>query len=88
MYAPTATAKAEKNVAWSNSKIFRQYLADVLDNTTAMDWATDASVKAALFDNELPPTTTSPLPTPPTRPGSGCPPAMRCPTAPSGRSRV
>lgn len=42
-------------MAWSNSKIFRQYLADVLDNTTAMDWVTDASVKAALFDNDITP---------------------------------
>ena len=76
-------------MAWSNSKIFRQYLADVLDNTTAMDWATDASVKAALFDNDITPDNDATAsPTPPTRPGSGCPPAMRCPTAPSGRSRV
>ena len=42
-------------MAWANSKIFRQYLADVLENTTAMDWVTDASVKAALYDNDITP---------------------------------
>jgi len=42
-------------MAWTNSKIFRQYLADVFDNTTAMDWVTDASVKIALFDNDITP---------------------------------
>lgn len=42
-------------MAWTNSKIFRQHLADVLDNITAMDWVTDASVKAALFDNDITP---------------------------------
>jgi hypothetical protein len=39
-------------MAWTNSKVFRQYLADVFDNTTAMDWVTDASVKAALYDTD------------------------------------
>jgi hypothetical protein len=39
-------------MAWTNSKIFRQYLADVFDNITAMDWVTDASVKAALYDTD------------------------------------
>jgi len=39
-------------MAWTNSKIFRQYLADIIDNTTAMDWTTDASVKAALYDTD------------------------------------
>jgi hypothetical protein len=42
-------------MAWTNSKVFRQYLADVFDNTTAMDWVTDASVKAALYDTDVVP---------------------------------
>lgn len=42
-------------MAWTNSKIFRQYLADVLENTTAMDWVTDASVKCALYDTDVTP---------------------------------
>jgi hypothetical protein len=42
-------------MAWGNSKIFRQYLADIIDNTTAMDWTTDALVKAALYDNDITP---------------------------------
>ena len=42
-------------MAWSNSKMFRQYIADLADNITAMDWPTDASVKAALFDNDITP---------------------------------
>lgn len=37
-------------MAWSGSSIFRQYVADLIDNTTAMDWVTDASVKAALYN--------------------------------------
>lgn len=42
-------------MAWSNSKVFRQYIADITDNVTAMDWPTDASVKAALYDNDITP---------------------------------
>ncbi len=42
-------------MAWGNSKIFRQYLADIINNTTEMDWTTDASVKAALYDNDITP---------------------------------
>lgn len=42
-------------MAWSNSKLFRQYLADVLDNVTAIDWVTDASIKAALYNNSITP---------------------------------
>lgn len=42
-------------MAWSGSSIFRQYIADIIDNTTAMDWVTDASVKAALYDNDITP---------------------------------
>jgi len=41
-------------MAWSNSKIFRQYLADVLNNTTAMDANSD-TFKLALFDNDITP---------------------------------
>ena len=37
-------------MAWTASKIFRPYLADVLDNTTAQDLRSDA-FKAALFNN-------------------------------------
>jgi hypothetical protein len=37
-------------MAWSASKIFRAYLADVLDNTTALDLGSDA-FKAALYNN-------------------------------------
>lgn len=42
-------------MAWTNSKIFRQYLADVLGNTTAMDLNTDASIKVALYNNTITP---------------------------------
>lgn len=42
-------------MAWTNSKIFRQYLADIIENTTAMDFTTDALVKAALYDNDITP---------------------------------
>ena len=42
-------------MAWTNSKLFRQYLADIIDNVTAMDWPTDASVKAALYNNSITP---------------------------------
>ncbi len=41
-------------MAWSASKIFRPFLADVLDNTTAVDLGTDVP-KAALFDNTITP---------------------------------
>lgn len=37
-------------MAWSNSKIFRAFLADVLDNTTAIDLGTDVP-KVALYNN-------------------------------------
>jgi len=42
-------------MAWTASAIFRQYIADILDNTTAMDIVTDANVKAALYDNDITP---------------------------------
>lgn len=41
-------------MAWSNSKIFRQFLGDVLGNTTAMDLNSD-SFKVALYDNDITP---------------------------------
>lgn len=37
-------------MAWANSKIFRAMLADVLDNTTAIDLGTDVP-KVALYNN-------------------------------------
>lgn len=37
-------------MAWTNSRIFRPFLADVLDNTTAVDLGTDVP-KAALYNN-------------------------------------
>lgn len=37
-------------MAWSNSKIFRPWLADVISNTAAFDLDVDA-VKAALYNN-------------------------------------
>lgn len=41
-------------MAWTGSKIFRPFLADVLDNTSALDLGTD-SCKAALYDNSITP---------------------------------
>lgn len=41
-------------MAWTNSKIFRPYLADVIDNTTAIDLGTD-NFKVALYDNDITP---------------------------------
>jgi hypothetical protein len=41
-------------MAWSNSKIFRPFIADVLDNTTAIDLGSDVP-KAALFNNSITP---------------------------------
>jgi len=41
-------------MAWSASHIFRAYLADVLDNTTALDLGSD-TFKAALFNNSITP---------------------------------
>jgi hypothetical protein len=42
-------------MAWSGSSIFRQYIADIINNTTAMDWVDDATVKAVLYDNDITP---------------------------------
>jgi hypothetical protein len=41
-------------MAWSNSKVFRQFLADVWDNTAALDLTAD-SFKNALYDNDITP---------------------------------
>ncbi len=41
-------------MAWSNSKIFRPMLADVLGNVCAMDHDAD-SFKVALYDNDITP---------------------------------
>lgn len=41
-------------MAWSNSKIFRPFLADVLGNVAALDLDAD-SFKAALYDNDITP---------------------------------
>jgi len=41
-------------VSWSNSKIFRPFVADVLGNVSALDLDAD-TFKAALFDNTITP---------------------------------
>jgi hypothetical protein len=41
-------------MAWTASKIFRAYLKDVFDNTTALDLGSDA-FKAALYNNSITP---------------------------------
>lgn len=41
-------------MAWSNSKIFSQYLSDIIANTTAMDYDADTN-KAALYNNSITP---------------------------------
>lgn len=41
-------------MAWSNSKISRQYLADIIGNTTAMDYDAD-TIKIALYGNTITP---------------------------------
>jgi hypothetical protein len=45
-------------MAWSTSKVFAATLTDWFNNTTAMDLNTDASIKAALFDNSITPSAT------------------------------
>jgi len=42
-------------MAWSASKIFTTYITDIINNTTAMDLNTDASLKVALYDNDITP---------------------------------
>ena len=41
-------------MAWANSKVFRQYLADILDNATPIDLVAD-TFKAALYNNTITP---------------------------------
>lgn len=41
-------------MAWSNSKIFRPFLGDVLENAAAFDLGAD-SIKVALYDNDITP---------------------------------
>ena len=41
-------------MAWSNSKIFRQYIADMIGNTAAFDYDAD-TIKVALYDNDITP---------------------------------
>jgi hypothetical protein len=41
-------------MAWSNSKIFRQFIADVFTHTAAFSLASD-TLKASLFDNTITP---------------------------------
>src|SRR3990167_5057485 len=40
-------------MAWSTSKVFVAYLTDIVNNTTSMDLNTDASLKVALYDNDI-----------------------------------
>jgi hypothetical protein len=42
-------------MAWSASKIFTATITDLMNNTTAIDLNTDASIKAALYDNDITP---------------------------------
>ena len=42
-------------MAWSASKVFSAYITDIINNTTAMDLNTDASLKVALYDNDVTP---------------------------------
>jgi hypothetical protein len=41
-------------MAWTNSKIFRQYIADIIGNTTAMDYDAD-TVKIAIYGTGITP---------------------------------
>lgn len=41
-------------MAWTNSKIFRQWIADIVNNDTAMDYLAD-TVKIALYGNGITP---------------------------------
>lgn len=41
-------------MAWTNSKIFRQYVADIIGNVTAMDYDAD-TVKLAIYGNGITP---------------------------------
>jgi hypothetical protein len=41
-------------MAWTNSKVFRQWIADIVNNDTAMDYLAD-TVKIALYGNGITP---------------------------------
>lgn len=41
-------------MAWSGSKVFRPYIADMIGNTAALDFDAD-TIKAALYDNDITP---------------------------------
>lgn len=45
-------------MAWSTSKVFAATMTDLMNNTTAIDLNTDASIKAALFNNTITPDAT------------------------------
>jgi len=42
-------------MAWTASKIFSALVTDLMNNTTAIDLNTDASLKVALYDNDITP---------------------------------
>lgn len=42
-------------MAWSNSKIFRPFLADIAANTAALDLDGTDTIKVALYDNDITP---------------------------------
>lgn len=41
-------------MAWTNSKVFRQWIADIIDNTSAIDYGSD-TVKIAAYNNTITP---------------------------------
>lgn len=41
-------------MAWSNSKVFRPYIADMIGNTAALDFDAD-TIKVALYNNSITP---------------------------------
>jgi len=45
-------------MAWTTSKIFQAFIADRMNNVTAIDLDTDALIEAALFDNTITPDAT------------------------------
>lgn len=45
-------------MAWSTSKVFAATMTDLMNNTTAIDLNTDASIKAALFTDAITPSAT------------------------------
>lgn len=42
-------------MAQTQSRIFQQFIADIMNNTTAIDINTDALIEVALFDNSITP---------------------------------